>query len=69
VHTSGNTSNHKTRHMPAAGQTSLFEGLDAADLDFVLRIAHRHVYAPGALLVRQGQPADSALILERGRAR
>lgn len=54
--------------MSAAGQTSLFEGLDAADLDFVLRIAHRQEFAPGALLVRQGQPADSALILERGRA-
>lgn len=55
--------------MQAVNQASLFEGLNANDLDFVLRIARRHEFAPGALLVRQGQLADSALILERGHVR
>jgi CRP-like cAMP-binding protein len=50
------------------GQTSLFDGLDAGELAYVLRIARRHEFERGALLVRQGQPADSALILEQGRA-
>ncbi len=45
----------------------LFAGLDADDLRYVLRVARRLEFAPGALLMRQGQAADSALILEGGR--
>ncbi len=56
-------------NLQGAVQASLFEGLDADALDYVLRIARRHEFEAGALLVRQGQPADSALILEHGRAR
>ncbi len=46
----------------------LFAGLDADDLRYVLSVARQISYAPGVLLVRQGQPADSALIMERGHA-
>lgn len=44
----------------------LFEGLDAAALDDVLRIFERVEIGAGACLTRQGQPADSAYILESG---
>ena len=50
-----------TRRVP------LFAGLDADDLRYVLRVARRLEFAPGAMLLRQGQAADSALILEDGR--
>ncbi len=45
----------------------LFAGLDADDLRYVLRIARRLEFAPGAMVLQQGQAADSALILEDGR--
>ena len=46
----------------------LFAGLDPEDLQFVLRVARRLEFAAGAMLVRQGQAADSALVMESGRA-
>lgn len=49
-----------TRRVP------LFAGLDADDLRYVLRVARRLEFAAGATLLRQGQAADSALILEDG---
>src|SRR5512146_2225873 len=48
--------------------TPLFAGLDAPDLDEFLRIFRRATFAEGAVLVRQGQPADSAYVLESGAA-
>lgn len=51
-----------------SSRVPLFAGLDAEDLQFVLRVARRLVFAPGATLVRQGQVADSALVMESGRA-
>lgn len=46
----------------------LFAGLSVDDLNYIFRIAQRAEFAPGAVVVRQGQPADVALILEQGRA-
>ncbi len=46
----------------------LFVGLDADDLRYVLRAARRLEYVSGATMLRQGQPADSALFMEYGRA-
>lgn len=47
----------------------LFAELDEGELRFVLRAARRLTFAAGARLVRQGQAADTALIMEHGRAR
>ena len=47
----------------------LFAELDEDDLRYVLRAAQPLEFAPGALMVRQGQSADSALFMGRGRAR
>lgn len=46
----------------------LFAGLDPDDLKYVLRVARRLEFAKGAMLVRQGQIADSALVMESGSA-
>lgn len=46
----------------------LFAGLDPDDLQFVLRVARRLEFAKGAMLLRQGQIADSALVMESGSA-
>jgi len=51
-----------------ASRVPLFAGLDPEDLQFVLRVARRLDFATGAMLVRQGQIADSALVLESGSA-
>lgn len=51
-----------------SSRVPLFAGLDPDDLQFVLRVARRLEFAKGALLVRQGQIADSALVMEYGRA-
>ena len=51
-----------TRRVP------LFADLDPDDLRFVLRVARRLEFAKGALMVRQGQIADSALVMESGSA-
>lgn len=45
----------------------LFAGLDPGDLQYVLRVARRLQFAAGEMLMRQGQPADSALIMQDGR--
>ena len=50
-----------------SSRVPLFAGLDPDDLQFVLRVARRLEFATGAMLVRQGQAADSALIMEGGR--
>jgi CRP-like cAMP-binding protein len=47
---------------------ALFEGLDPAALDGLLGIFRRVSFDAGECLARQGQPADSAFIIERGRA-
>ena len=47
----------------------LFAELDEDDLRYVLRAAQPLEFAPGAFMVRQGQSADSALFMGRGRAR
>ncbi|MDH5537103.1 MAG: cyclic nucleotide-binding domain-containing protein [Betaproteobacteria bacterium] len=44
----------------------LFEGLDAARLEPILRISQRASFSPGSHIVRQGQAADSAFALENG---
>ncbi len=44
----------------------LFAGLDAARLEPILRISQRASFSPGARVVRQGEAADSAFILESG---
>jgi CRP/FNR family cyclic AMP-dependent transcriptional regulator len=51
-----------------SSRVPLFSGLDPEDLQFVLRVARRVEFAKGSLLVRQGQAADSALVMEYGRA-
>jgi CRP-like cAMP-binding protein len=51
-----------------SSRVPLFAGLDPEDLRFVLRAARRLEFAEGSLLVRQGQAADSALVMEYGRA-
>lgn len=51
-----------------SSRVPLFAGLDPADLQFVLRVARRLEFAKGAMLVRQGQMADSALVMESGSA-
>ena len=45
---------------------SLFEGLAPSEIEGVLRVCERAQFDPGASLMRQGQPADSAFILESG---
>ena len=45
---------------------SLFEGLAPAEIEGVLCVCERARFEPGACLMRQGQPADSAFILESG---
>ena len=53
---------------PWIGSIPLFAGLDGADLDSITRLFQPAAYKPGDILVRQGQPADSALIIESGAA-
>lgn len=50
------------------GSISLFEGLAPSDIEGVLCVCERVEFEPGASLMRQGQPADSAFILESGSA-
>jgi CRP-like cAMP-binding protein len=45
---------------------SLFEGLAPPEIEGVLRVCEFAQFEPGASLMRQGQPADSAFILESG---
>ena len=45
---------------------SLFEGLAPSEIEGVLCVCERVCFEPGASLMRQGQPADSAFILESG---
>jgi CRP-like cAMP-binding protein len=45
---------------------SLFEGLAPSEIEGVLCVCERMRFEPGASLMRQGQPADSAFILESG---
>jgi CRP-like cAMP-binding protein len=45
---------------------SLFEGLAPSEIEGVLCVCERVRFEPGACLMRQGQPADSAFILESG---
>ena len=52
-----------------AERVPLFADLDEGELRFVLRAARRLTFDAGARLVRQGQAADTALIMEHGRAR
>lgn len=46
----------------------LFAGLGHGELADIMRISERVAFEPGACLVRQGHPADSAFILESGAA-
>lgn len=46
----------------------LFSGIDSAELEEFARIFQTVTFAAGTPLVRQGQPADSALIIESGTA-
>ena len=52
-----------------ASRVPLFAGLDPHELQYVLRMARRLEFAAGATLLRQGQAADSALIMEDGHVR
>jgi len=45
---------------------SLFEGLAPSEIEGVLCVCERVQFKRGACLMRQGQPADSAFILESG---
>jgi CRP-like cAMP-binding protein len=45
---------------------SLFEGLAPSEIEGVLCVCERVHFEPGACLMRQGQPAESAFILESG---
>jgi len=45
---------------------SLFEGLAPSEIEGVLCVCERVEFGPAACLMRQGQPADSAFILESG---
>lgn len=45
---------------------SLFEGLAPSEIEGVLCVCERVRFEPAACLMRQGQPADSAFILESG---
>ncbi len=51
-----------------ARRIPLLADLDADDLRYVFRAAQPLSFASGDLLVRQGQSADSALFMARGRA-
>ena len=53
---------------PAIGGIPLFAGLGQGELGDIVRIFERVTFEPGACLVRQGHPADSAFILESGAA-
>lgn len=44
----------------------MFEGLSPLEIDGLQAVLHRATFEPGASIVRQGQPADSAFILESG---
>ena len=44
----------------------LFAGIEHSELEGFLRILQPVTLAPGATLVRQGQPADGAYIIESG---
>lgn len=46
----------------------LFAGLEPRELEGILRIFEPVSFAAGASIVRQGQPADGAFVLERGKA-
>lgn len=46
----------------------LFAGLEPRELEGILRIFEQVSFAAGASIVRQGQPADGAFVLERGKA-
>jgi CRP-like cAMP-binding protein len=50
------------------GKIPLFAGIERAELDAFLRVFQPVAVAPGASLVRQGQPADGAYIIESGDA-
>lgn len=50
------------------GAISLFAGLEPAELEDVLRIFERIAFEPGARIRRQGHPADSAFVIESGKA-
>lgn len=50
------------------GGIPLFAGIERAALDGFLRIFQPVTFAAGAPLVRQGQPADGAYIIESGNA-
>lgn len=54
-------------HAELAQRVSLFAGLAHDDLMSVLRLTRRVDFSPGAMLVPQGEPADSALIMELGK--
>ena len=50
------------------GGIPLFAGLKLGELEGLLRLFQRAAFSPGDCLVRQGQPADSAFIIESGTA-
>ena len=57
-----------TESLELARRVSLFAGLAHDDLLQILRLTRRVDFSSGATLVRQGEPADSALIMELGKA-
>ena len=50
------------------GGIPLFAGIEHAELEGFLRIFQPVAFAAGACLMRQGQPADGAYVLEAGAA-
>ena len=47
----------------------LFTGLSAAELDKIARVAVPRRYAPGSIVLREGDPGDTCYVLQRGRVR
>ena len=54
--------------MQLSQRVPLFAGLDEDELRYVLRVAQPLEFASGALMLRQGQSADTALFMARGLA-
>ena len=46
---------------------AIFEPLNDSEREALARSLARHVYAPGELILRRGEPGDSMFIIDRGR--
>ena len=54
-------------HRSAIDSVEIFEPLSDEERDVIARSAVRHIYAPGELIFRKGDPGDSMFIINRGK--